>query len=571
MRIIVDAFGGDNAPLEILKGAAAAKNEFGCDILLCGDEEQIRACAKENDIDLTGMDIENAEGFIPVEEDPRALLKKYKNSSLGVACRALAEGRGDALVSAGSTGALVVGAIFIVKRLKGVRRPAIATIMPGDKGNFMLIDGGANTEVTPDALNTFAVMGSVYMDKVMGVKDPKVGLLNIGVEPNKGTDLQKHAYPLLEENEHIHFIGNAEARDVPACVADVVVCDGFTGNVFLKTYEGVALTLFSNVKDVMMKSTMTKLAALILKGGLKELKTKFDANAVGGAPILGVQKPVIKAHGSSKEVAFKNAIRQAISFTESGAIATIEENLPKKEREDSPAETEAGDGGSRMSGKSPKLTQEREAALHELEGKLGYTFSDLHLLDTALTHSSYANEQGPGHKYNERLEFLGDSVLGFITADKFFHAFRDIPEGRLTKLRASTVCEESLFEFAKQIDLGDYLLLGKGEDKNGVIAAIYLDGSIDPAREFVLRFVMTAVEEKTITFKDYKTKLQEIIQKNPEEQLQYVLAGESGPDHNKRFEVEVHLNSNVIGRGIGRTKKQAEQEAAREALALMGL
>ena len=484
MRIIVDAFGGDNAPLEILKGAAAAKNEFGCDILLCGDEEQIRACAKENDIDLTGMDIENAEGFIPVEEDPRALLKKYKNSSLGVACRALAEGRGDALVSAGSTGALVVGAIFIVKRIKGVRRPAIATIMPGDKGNFMLIDGGANTEVTPDALNTFAVMGSVYMDKVMGVKDPKVGLLNIGVEPNKGTDLQKHAYPLLEENEHIHFIGNAEARDVPACVADVVVCDGFTGNVFLKTYEGVALTLFSNVKDVMMKSTMTKLAAL-----------------------------------------------------------------------------------------------------HELEGKLGYTFTDLHLLDTALTHSSYANEQGPGHKYNERLEFLGDSVLGFITADKFFHAFRDIPEGRLTKLRASTVCEESLFEFAKQIDLGDYLLLGKGEDKNGgrerasivsdafeaVIAAIYLDGSIDPAREFVLRFVMTAVEEKTITFKDYKTKLQEIIQKNPEEQLQYVLAGESGPDHNKRFEVEVHLNSNVIGRGIGRTKKQAEQEAAREALALMGL
>ena len=238
-----------------------------------------------------------------------------------------------------------------------------------------------------------------------------------------------------------------------------------------------------------------------------------------------------------------------------------------------------------MSGKSPKMTEEREAALHELEGKLGYTFSDLYLLDTALTHSSYANEQGPGHKYNERLEFLGDSVLGFITADKFFHAFRDIPEGRLTKLRASTVCEESLFEFAKQIDLGSYLLLGKGEEKNGgrerasivsdafeaVIAAIYLDGSIDPAREFVLRFVMTAVEEKTITFKDYKTQLQEIIQKNPEEQLQYVLSGESGPDHNKRFEVEVHLNSNVIGKGIGRIKKQAEQEAAREALALMGL
>ena len=229
-------------------------------------------------------------------------------------------------------------------------------------------------------------------------------------------------------------------------------------------------------------------------------------------------------------------------------------------------------------------TPERETALHELEAKLWYKFKDLSLLDTALTHSSYANEQGPGHKYNERLEFLGDSVLGFITADKFFHEFRDIPEGRLTKLRASTVCEEALFDFAKQIDLGSYLLLGKGEDKNGgrerasivsdafeaVIAAIYLDGGIDEARGFVLRFVMEAVEEKKISFKDYKTQLQEIIQKNPEEDLTYVLAGESGPDHDKRFEVEVHLNSNVIGKGIGRTKKQAEQEAAREALFLMG-
>ncbi len=229
-------------------------------------------------------------------------------------------------------------------------------------------------------------------------------------------------------------------------------------------------------------------------------------------------------------------------------------------------------------------TPEREEQLHELEAKLWYKFKDLSLLDTALTHSSYANEQGPGYKYNERLEFLGDSVLGFITADRFFHEFRDIPEGRLTKLRASTVCEEALFGFAQQIDLGEYLLLGKGEDKNGgrerasivsdafeaVIAAIYLDGDIEDARNFVLRFVVEAVEEKKITFKDYKTQLQEIIQKNPEEDLRYVLSGESGPDHDKRFEVEVHLNSNVIGKGVGRTKKQAEQEAAREALSLMG-
>lgn len=231
------------------------------------------------------------------------------------------------------------------------------------------------------------------------------------------------------------------------------------------------------------------------------------------------------------------------------------------------------------------LSEARTAALHSFEEKIGYTFQDLHLLDTALTHSSYANEKGNGHKYNERLEFLGDSVLGFITADAFFNHFHDLPEGNLTKLRAATVCEKSCYDFAREIDDGDYILLGKGEEKSGgrqrvsiladafeaVIAAIYLDGGIEPARKFVLRFVMPAVEKHTYTFKDYKTTLQEVIQENPEEELTYVLVGESGPDHDKRFEVEVHLNSNVIGKGIGRTKKHAEQEAARKALELMGI
>ncbi len=234
---------------------------------------------------------------------------------------------------------------------------------------------------------------------------------------------------------------------------------------------------------------------------------------------------------------------------------------------------------------SHAISESRQAELHEFEGKIGYTFQNLHLLDTALTHSSYANEQGPGHKYNERLEFLGDSVLGFITADAFFNHFHDLPEGKLTKLRAATVCEKSCYDFAKEIDEGKYILLGKGEEKSGgrertsiladafeaVIAAIYLDGGIEPARKFVLHFVMNAVEKHTITFKDYKTTLQEVIQENPEEQLSYVLVGESGPDHDKRFEVEVHLNSNVIGKGVGRTKKHAEQEAAKKALELMGL
>ena len=223
--------------------------------------------------------------------------------------------------------------------------------------------------------------------------------------------------------------------------------------------------------------------------------------------------------------------------------------------------------------------------LHEFEKKIGYEYKDISLLETALTHSSYANEKGNGHKYNERLEFLGDSVLGFVTADYFFNNMKKKPEGQLTKLRAAAVCEGACFDYAKEIDLGEYLFLGKGEQKTGgrerasiladafeaVIASIYLDGGIEEARKFILRFIIPAVEKHSLTFKDYKTVLQEVIQKNPEEKLTYVLVKESGPDHDKMFEVEVHLNSNVIGRGTGGTKKHAEQEAAREALELMGL
>ena len=330
MTIIVDAFGGDNAPLEVLKGCIAAKNEYGCDILLCGDEERIRACAKENGLDLSGMDVETADGFIPVEEDPRGILKHYKNSSMGVALQALAEGRGDALVSAGSTGALVVGATFLVKRIKGVRRAAIGILMPADKTPFMLVDGGANTEVTPEALNVFGLMGSIFMEKVQGVPSPRVGLLNIGVEPNKGTDLTRAAYEILTNNEHLNFTGNVEARDVPASAVDVVVCDGFTGNVLLKTYEGVAMTLFGNIKEMFYASPVSKVAALAVKGGLKDLKNKFDSEELGGAPLLGISKPVIKAHGSSKARGFRSAIGQAIRFAEGGVIGTIEANLPQK-------------------------------------------------------------------------------------------------------------------------------------------------------------------------------------------------------------------------------------------------
>ena len=223
--------------------------------------------------------------------------------------------------------------------------------------------------------------------------------------------------------------------------------------------------------------------------------------------------------------------------------------------------------------------------LDEFQKEIGHEYKNIKLLEIALTHSSYANEKGAGFKCNERLEFLGDSVLGFITAEYFFKNCKDVPEGELTKLRAATVCEKSLHVFAKEINLGKYLYLGKGEENSGgrerasiladafeaVIASLYLDGGIEVAKKFVLRFVEKAVETHKVSFEDYKTILQEVIQKNPEEKLNYVLINESGPDHDKVFEVEVHLNSNVIGRGVGRTKKHAEQEAAHEALELMGI
>lgn len=232
-----------------------------------------------------------------------------------------------------------------------------------------------------------------------------------------------------------------------------------------------------------------------------------------------------------------------------------------------------------------ELTKERTEELRAFEQEIGHHYTDLSLLDTALTHSSYAKDRGNNYKYNERLEFLGDSVLGFVTAEAFFEQFSDLPEGKLTKLRSALVCEDSLYSFAQELHLGDRLLLGKSELHNGgrerpsiladafeaVIASIYLDAGMEDARKFVLRFVMPIVSTHNVNFKDYKTQLQEIVQKNPEESVSYHLVGSSGPDHNPVFEVEVHLNSNVIGRGKGHTKKAAEQAAAKEALALMGL
>ncbi len=328
MRIVVDAFGGDNAPLEILRGAADASRELGVDITLTGDEEILRSVMTENGITFSGdLKIVHTADVITMHDDPTTILKAHKESSMGLAFKELCDGNADAFVSAGSTGAVVVGGTLIVKRMKGVKRPALGGLLPKpDGGHYLLLDMGANAECRPEMLCQFGIMASVYMEKVVGIEKPAVGLLNIGTEDTKGDPLRQEAYQLLS-NAPIHFIGNVESREMPKGVCDAVVTDGFTGNIALKLIEGTASTLFKQIKKVLYKNVINKLAALILKKDLYGLKKMMDASEVGGAPLLGVQKPVIKAHGSSDARAIKNAIRQAMLFTDGDVIGTISKNL----------------------------------------------------------------------------------------------------------------------------------------------------------------------------------------------------------------------------------------------------
>ena len=330
MRIIVDAFGGDNAPLEILKGAAMAVAKYDVDILLTGDEEKIRQVAQENGISLERMEIHHTADVMPMDAHPKSLLRQYKESSMAVALRLLTEGRGDAAVSAGSTGALLMGGTFIVKRIKGVSRPALAPVMPSDADPFMLIDCGANSDCRPSMLVQFAQMGSIYMSRMYPREGgPRVGLLNVGTEDTKGGELQLATFPLLKESD-LNFIGNVEARDVPAGVADVVVADGFAGNVLLKTLEGTVDMLMKNLKASFLTSLRTKIGAALVMPGLKSLKKKLSTSEYGGAVLLGINHPVIKAHGNSKAEGFCSAIRVAAEFARSGAIAQIEAVMSQK-------------------------------------------------------------------------------------------------------------------------------------------------------------------------------------------------------------------------------------------------
>ena len=323
MRVIVDAFGGDNAPLEIIKGAALAVAEYGYTVVLTGSEAEIRRVAAENAISLDGMEIVDAPDVISMEDEPRSILKDHKNCSMAEGLRLLANGGGDAFVTAGSTGALIMGATFFVKRIKGVSRAALAPLMPSDKGAFMLVDSGANVECRPEMLLQFAQMGSIYMTNVLGGGKPAtVGLVNVGTEDCKGGDLQHEAFKLLKDSG-LNFVGNIEARQIPFGAADVVVADGFTGNVILKLMEGVADAFMGNIKQVFLANLKTKLAALAVKPQLRAFKKKMDTSEYGGAPLLGVAKPVIKTHGNSKAAAVKNAIRVAADFSKAGVIEQI--------------------------------------------------------------------------------------------------------------------------------------------------------------------------------------------------------------------------------------------------------
>ncbi len=329
MKILVDAFGGDNAPLEVLKGCILShEKEPETEIVLVGKRSDIEKCAEDNGLDISAFEIFDAEEKITMEDDAGVVLKEKSNSSMSEGLRLVADGKGDAFVTAGNSGAVVLGATMIVKRIKGIKRPAFAPIMPSSKGPFMLVDAGANVEVRPEMLRQFGIMGSVYMEKILGVNNPRVALANVGTEEHKGGLLQHRAFELLRQTD-LNFIGNTEARDIPAGVADVIVADGFTGNIIAKMYEGAAKELFGKIKGVFYKNLRTKLAALLIKKELYELKQYFDYNKYGGAVVLGVRKPVLKTHGSANAVAIAAVIKAAVDFSQSGAIDIIEDKISK--------------------------------------------------------------------------------------------------------------------------------------------------------------------------------------------------------------------------------------------------
>lgn len=327
MKILIDAMGGDNAPLEVIKGTMLAVDEFNIDeIVLLGDEGVIKKCVEDNNLTLKNTTILHCTQVIDNCDEARSVLKAKPDSSMSQGLKMLANGEGDAFVSAGNTGAITVGATLIVKRIKGVKRPAIASVMPSSNKPFLLMDCGANAECKSEYLVQFGLLGSLYMENIMGFENPRVALANNGAEETKGTPVVKEAYALMQ-NAGYNFIGNIEGRRIPYGDADVVVADGFTGNLILKTYEGVAKVLMQGIKDAFYKNAFSKLAYLGVKSGINDMKKQFDYKEYGGAVMLGVSKPVVKAHGSADARCFKNAVKQAVWFLQTDLIDKIEKEL----------------------------------------------------------------------------------------------------------------------------------------------------------------------------------------------------------------------------------------------------
>jgi glycerol-3-phosphate acyltransferase PlsX len=331
MKIIIDAMGGDNAPAAVVKGAVDAQLEFGIDLVLVGREAEVRSeLAKHGAAENAHIAVVNADSVIDMHDDPAMACRRKKDSSMTIALRLLADGEGDAMISAGSTGALLTGATLIVKRVHGIRRAAFAPVLPNGGKGVVLIDCGANVECTPEYLLQFGFMGSYYSHNILGCADPRVGLLNNGSEDTKGTALCKEAYALLKaagDEGRLNFIGNVEGTDVFSGKVDVIVTDGYTGNILLKTVEGTAKFLMKNIKGILTSSLKTKLGALLIKKDFYALKKLFDVSEVGGTAFIGITKPVIKAHGSSDARAIRSAVRQAIDFTNMGVIEDIERNI----------------------------------------------------------------------------------------------------------------------------------------------------------------------------------------------------------------------------------------------------
>lgn len=336
-RILVDAMSGDNAPAAIIKGALAGAVEFNADLTFVGDPAVVKPILDEAAKQYSALPAEKLPNIIikesfsvvTMEDDPSVVMKEKDDSSLAIATQLLKDGEGDALISAGNTGAIFTAATLVLRRIKGVRRAALAAVVPLDNP-FLLLDSGANTDVQPEMLEQFAHMGSFYAERVMGISNPRVGLVNNGVEAHKGTELHQDAYKLLKKCDHINFIGNIESRELPNNKCDVAVCDGFTGNIVLKLIEGMGAFMARKLKQLFYSNSVTKFAAVLTQKQLDELKRSVDHREHGGAVLLGISKPVIKAHGSSDAYSISRTIKQASDYALGGVIEALNEEYAKK-------------------------------------------------------------------------------------------------------------------------------------------------------------------------------------------------------------------------------------------------